>query len=219
MHSTRNNKPFFLWITSKWPSMYSRTIPDPLPKKPFAAGSKRLTMDYYHTISSQKIMSALLIRKSSPSFVPRDSYSIDREKVLRIWIFNTHHMLSYQAVLRNTTAAWVSDWRALGRNVAPPIYAKTNLQTPRLGALYFESAIGFWKSARALLKNPNTRPEHHRLITKEALGVGSRHSVCKALQVISVCSQVGADEILSNILPAPYSNRTASLAVSAGFGF
>ena len=50
-------------------------------------------------------LSALLIRKSTPSFAPRDSYSIDREKVLRIWIFNTHHILFYQAVLRNTTAA------------------------------------------------------------------------------------------------------------------
>ena len=46
------------------------------------------------------------------------------------------------------------------------------------------------------------------------LGWGLLSAVFKALQVIPVCSQVGADEILSSILLAPYSNRMACLSLS-----
>lgn len=79
---------------------------------------------------------------------------------------------------------------------------------PHLGAFYFESEIGFLKSARALFKIPKHRPEHPRLITTAARG----HSIFKALQVIPVCSQVGVDGILSPIHLAPSSNTMTRLA-------
>lgn len=92
-HSTRNNpKPLSSSITSKRPSTFSKTISDPLPKKPFASCCKMLTLDYPN-VSSQEILRALCSLERargmplSPLF--KDSDSADQERIPRIWM-RTH---------------------------------------------------------------------------------------------------------------------------------